>query len=151
MHPSACFPAFLCLSLPPPYPPALFPRFALLKLADCGRMVPGIEKATYPEVGEAAFGKAGRIAAWFGMLAMTLGVCGKCVSPSCARVPVSVCACACRCGCGARPGSCLICPALVISSFKLFVFWWVSFHFRILQFRRVHCLHFNHTGGHRRL
>lgn len=63
-------------------------------------MVPGIEKATYPEVGEAAFGKVGRLAAWFGMLAMTLGVCGKCVSP-CARAPVrpcvrvSVCPCAC--------------------------------------------------------
>lgn len=53
---------------------AVLSRFALLKLADCGRMVPGVSAATYPEVGEAAFGKAGRVAAWFGMLAMTLGV-----------------------------------------------------------------------------
>ena len=33
-------------------------------------------QATYPEIGQAAFGMPGKIVAWFGMLAMTVGVCG---------------------------------------------------------------------------
>jgi hypothetical protein len=32
---------------------------------------------TYPEIGEAAYGRAGKTMVWFGMIAMTLGVCGS--------------------------------------------------------------------------
>ena len=40
--------------------------------ADCKRRAP-----TFPEVGQAAFGTAGKLVAWFGVVAMSLGVCGS--------------------------------------------------------------------------
>lgn len=51
--------------------------FSLLHLAYAGRMVPDNSAPTYPELAYASFGRGGKIAAWFGFLVMTLGVCGS--------------------------------------------------------------------------
>merc|ERR1719356_573238 len=56
---------------------AFLSHFALSRLARCSHLVPGGCKPTYPMIGAAALGLPGRIVAWFGMLAMTLGVCGS--------------------------------------------------------------------------
>eukprot|EP00040_Diaphanoeca_grandis_P031636 m.189718 g.189718 ORF g.189718 m.189718 type:complete len:203 (-) comp32385_c1_seq1:1212-1820(-) len=56
---------------------ALLSQFALTRLAVCGRLVPNIPYPTYPQVGYQAFGNTGAFVAWFGAIAMSVGVCGS--------------------------------------------------------------------------
>lgn len=55
--------------------------FSLKRLAQCAHLVPVALRnngvLTYPAVGREACGALGEAAAWFGVLAMTLGVCGS--------------------------------------------------------------------------
>jgi len=56
---------------------AIGSRVSLSLLAQCGHLVKGRPHPTYPEIGRAAFGAVGFWAAWAGIVAMTLGVCGS--------------------------------------------------------------------------
>ena len=56
---------------------AIMTNYTLKWLAMCGHYHPRIVKPTYPEIAQHAFGKIGFIIAWFGILAMTIGVCGS--------------------------------------------------------------------------
>eukprot|EP01084_Bolivina_argentea_P239155 401965_1 len=51
--------------------------YTLTWLAECGHYHPSILKPTYPEIARYAFGNIGFYIAWFGILAMTIGVCGS--------------------------------------------------------------------------
>eukprot|EP01083_Nonionella_stella_P303974 1054196_1 len=56
---------------------AYLTSFTLVWLAECGHLHPTLSKPTYPQIAEYAFGKIGFIIAWFGILSMTIGVCGS--------------------------------------------------------------------------
>ncbi|KAL6073321.1 Transmembrane amino acid transporter protein [Balamuthia mandrillaris] len=71
---------------------AFFSFYTLIILAKCGRFAASLlhkqtatkenhsrssKVITYPDIGRACFGRAGAFAAWFGILAMTVGVCGS--------------------------------------------------------------------------
>jgi len=52
-------------------------HFSLSRLARCSHLVSNTTKPTYPMIGAEACGLIGKVVAWFGMLAMTVGVCGS--------------------------------------------------------------------------
>eukprot|EP00494_Astrolonche_serrata_P033649 UN33918 len=56
---------------------AFFSHFTLTILAKAGHIVKGNSLPTYPELANAAFGWRGKLFAWFGIMAMTIGVCGS--------------------------------------------------------------------------
>eukprot|EP01065_Artemidia_motanka_P034883 TRINITY_DN42874_c0_g1_i1.p1 TRINITY_DN42874_c0_g1~~TRINITY_DN42874_c0_g1_i1.p1 ORF type:complete len:480 (+),score=165.18 TRINITY_DN42874_c0_g1_i1:69-1442(+) len=53
--------------------------YSLTRLAKCGGLAATKEKPTptYPDIGYTCFGRKGYAVSWFGVIAMTLGVCGS--------------------------------------------------------------------------
>uniref|UniRef100_A0A7S2Q7P2 Amino acid transporter transmembrane domain-containing protein n=1 Tax=Zooxanthella nutricula TaxID=1333877 RepID=A0A7S2Q7P2_9DINO len=88
---------------------AFFSHFALSRLARCSHLVPGGSRPTYPAVGQAALGAVGRFLAWFGMLAMTLGVCGSYVVFMVTRLELVT-------GVGQDWGLCVVCVLVTLLS-----------------------------------
>lgn len=56
---------------------AVLSRISLNILASTAHLVRGNGRPTYPAIGREAFGPAGAIIAWLGIIFMTLGVCGS--------------------------------------------------------------------------
>jgi len=55
---------------------ALLVYSTLYWLGKCSHSHPSIVRPTYPEIASVAFGRIGFVAAWLGIVSMTLGVCG---------------------------------------------------------------------------
>lgn len=55
---------------------AVWSYYTLIILAKCGHLTHMVQP-TYPMIGREAFGRPGEFFAWFGIIAMTVGVCGS--------------------------------------------------------------------------
>mmetsp|Transcript_15246 Transcript_15246/g.23085 ORF Transcript_15246/g.23085 Transcript_15246/m.23085 type:complete len:486 (+) Transcript_15246:33-1490(+) len=54
---------------------AVMSHFSLSRLAKCNELMGKL--STYPEIGKKAYGTPGKVITWFGIIAMTIGVCGS--------------------------------------------------------------------------